>query len=185
MKKLAVISIVLSVLLLALSGCVGSDATTDLSSGGDKDQANVSEEPRKPLPYSVGNVKAISNQTEYRPLINWINGLSEGISADGEGMSIKDGELVASLGNATGELPNVVYSDDFRVVIDGESAGEPHYTLYNNGGELLHDGDSFMPPDTEGEYFLLVTLSWSNNDTGNYLAYAGYQYWFKIIFCSF
>jgi len=181
-KKLAIISIVLSVLLLALSGCVGSGATTDLSFSGDNDQEFVSEEPRKPLPYRVGNVKAISNHTEYRPLTNWIYGLSEGISADGEGMSIIDGALVASLGNATGELPYVVYSDDFRVVIDGESAGEPRYTLYNNGGELLHDGDSFVPPDNEGEYFLLVSLSWSNNDTDNYLAYSGYQYWFKIIF---
>ena len=139
------------------------------------------EEPRKPLPYSVGNVMAISNQTEYKPLVNWIYGLSERIAADGERLSIRDGELVDSLGNATGELPYVIYSDDLRILIDGVSAGEPHYMLYNNGGELLYESDGFLPPDNEGEYFLLVSLAWSNNDTDIYLAYSGYQYWFKII----
>jgi len=142
---------------------------------------NEDIEPRNPLPYSVGTVKAVSNQTEYRPLVNWIYALAGGIAADGAGMFFEDGELKDTLGNATGVLPYIPYSDDFRITIDGESAGKPSYTLYSNEGELLYDSDSFLPPDNVGEYFLLVTLTWSNNDTDKYLEYSGFQYWFSII----
>jgi len=145
-----------------------------------KDIEIINEDSRKPLPYSVGSVKAISNRTEYEPLVNWIYSLCEGIAADGAGLLVEGGELKDTLGNASGLLPYVQYSDDFRIVIDGESAGNPRYTLYNGEGELLYDSDSFFPPDSDGKYFLLVTLTWSNKDADKYLEYSGYQYWFYI-----
>jgi len=136
---------------------------------------------REPLPYSVGTVKIISNQTEYEPLSNWVNGLSEGMFADGDGLIFKNGELIDPLGNSTGELPTVRYADDFKIAIDGESAGKPRYVLFDDKGEELYQSESFSRPDADGEYFLCITLKWSNNDVDEYLEYSGFQYFFKII----
>ena len=133
------------------------------------------------MPINVGTVVAISNQTEYRPLENWIFSESQGIAADGLRLSVNDGELNTASGNARGRLPHIYHSDDFTIEIDGENAGQPRYTLYSNSGRQLHDGESFELPDNAGEYFLCVTLSWSNNDTGKYRAHSGFEYWFKII----
>jgi hypothetical protein len=39
----------------------------------------------------------------------------------------------------------------------------------------------FIPPDEDGDYFLNISVTWSNNDVDQYLEYTGYEYWFKII----
>jgi hypothetical protein len=91
---------------------------------------------REPLPYEVGTVRIISNGKEYDPLVNWIYSLQGGLSGDGASMQIIDGELIPwSHYNVTGELASVLYSDDFRAVIDGEDAGEPVYYLFDDKGE--------------------------------------------------
>jgi len=138
-------------------------------------------EPREPLPLNVGTVIAISNKTEYKPLTNWIFSESQGLASDGMRLSINDGELNTVSGNVRGRLQHINHSDDFRIEIDGENAGQPRYTLYYNSGRQLNDGDMLILPDISGEYFLCVTLSWSNNDTGKYLAHSGFEYWFFII----
>ena len=161
-------------LAFAFAGC-----SAPRDDGGGKEPGGNG--PREPLPYSVGAVKIVSNQTEYEPLSNWVSGLEGGIFADGAGLIFENGELIDPLGNATGELPTVRYADDFRVVIDGESAGMPRYVLFDGQGAHLSESDAFSIPEDNGEYFLCIALSWSNNDTDEYLEYSGYQYFFKIV----
>jgi len=94
----------------------------------------------------TGNVRIISNQTEYKPFENWNHGYGGGMSASGSAMrpehvlGLADGY---SEYNTRGQiLPDVIYADDFELIIDTELIRngvfifdykrEGSFTLYKN-----------------------------------------------------
>jgi hypothetical protein len=174
-------------------------------------EATTEPPPRtEPLPYTVGEVKIISDGSEYEPLTNWVYGLSYRISGSVTtgGMQLRPEHLsseilMASMTNVSGELPVIRISEDFAIEITyGEYISASRYILYNSEYEILHDSDVFEIPgdlpsnnenyknyenyendgsENDGGYILCIELTWSNKDTVKFREYSGYQYFFKLI----
>jgi len=68
-------------------------------------------------PY-VGNVRVISNKTEYTPLENWHHGYSPELNMSGRPLSLHEVMRVVDSSKDVKSLPTVHYFDDFKLSVD-------------------------------------------------------------------
>jgi hypothetical protein len=141
---------------------------------------------REPLPYEAGTVRIVSGGVEHEPYVNFVHSyqLTEhgGLFGDGIRLYFNNGELFDTVRNTAVELPAVLYADDFEIVIEGDDASKHVYSVFlKDEQQLRHWSESFDLPAAEGEYYLCIELTWSNNDIDQYREYSGFEYWFKII----
>ena len=148
MKKVIYIGLILA-LCLIMAACSGGN-----------DQAEPG--------FEVGSVTIISNGIEHRPYARVMH----------SGTRTPAGTLSASAAIAPLEeifemLPEIEYSDDFQVVIDGEDARWITYTWHDANFELVVvDGQMLISmkelgfPDEAGLYILGISVYWSYQPPG-------------------
>jgi predicted small lipoprotein YifL len=212
MKKQIALALAVIMLALAFAACGGAgdppvaitppaDSSLTPDNGGNTIPTptdNIGEPtPFEPTPFEVGTVTIISNQNEYKPLEHWNHGFSDGMFASGWYLhpehvtGVSTDEFYLSL--IEGVLPDVIYSDDFQIIVEGNDLRSISYILYKNDfeyfdheerfeyeklltGKYLDDINAFLHNTDDGEYILNIDIWWGNDD-----AESSYQYIFKII----
>lgn len=115
-----------------------------------------------------GSVILISDGHKNAPVKNWIYEMSNGTAADGMRRNPED---------LSSELSDIVFADDFEIVIKGRIYNSPEYLIYNlSKNETFFQGQAFKKPTESGVYIVRLEIGW-----GNDTRYAGYQYFFKLI----
>ncbi|MFV0400430.1 MAG: hypothetical protein ACK5LX_07400 [Oscillospiraceae bacterium] len=75
-----------------------------------------------------------------------------------------------------GELPIIPLFGELEILLDGETAGTPAYTLYDSdGGEVYWRQEVFSLPQESGSYVVSLEVTW-----GNDREFYGYQYLFRL-----
>lgn len=114
-----------------------------------------------------GSVIIISDGHKYVPVENWIYELSNNTAADG--LRRRPEEM-------SPELSEIVFADDFKIVIKGRNYSAPEYLIYSlSKNETVYRGQDFKKPTESGKYIVCIEIGWGNSER-----YAGYQYFFKI-----
>ena len=138
---------------------------------------NVASNQPLPLPYEVGTVTVISSGAEHKPYEHFLHG---GILTEGGFLSASG--IFLSLEEVSALLSEILYTDDFQVIIEGEYASSIGFSMYDDNFDPVYRGkDSFVVPDEAGVYILCVDITWSNEE--NDLQYRGFtimRYIFKI-----
>ena len=159
----------------------------------------------------VGNVTVVSNQTTYKPFSNRNHGESPKYSVSGIPVfpeHVLGLETPWSEENVRGEvLPNVIYTDDFRVNISSASFNplftkSGSFVLYTNEytiekSDIFNSGEkyvfetaveytdisklknlySYLRTAETGEYLLQINIWWRDGKGNG----SSMQYYFKII----
>jgi len=168
--------------LIFLSACTGSEnipenepaLLPDNALHTSQDMQATQEEEMPNIWDLVGTVSIISNGVEYEPYTQF----------EHAGMSTPQGQSSGSppapppVDELIEMLPEIQYSDDFQVVVDGEAAGKITYSLtevdkfkqFITEGRTPAESDELQLPETDGSYILVVRVFWTNPDSpGNYV----------------
>jgi len=151
--------------MLLLGACAGQAIEVATSSS----EPTTIFEPAPP--FEVGSVTIVSNGVEHKPY--------EELEHMGE--RLPEGNISSSMRTTPLEelfdiLPEVVYADDFEIVVDGNDAVWTTYSIYDDSFELI---DYKLPlPDEPGLYILVTRTSWSYEYYGD--SYLIYEYTVKV-----
>ena len=196
-QKTALLSVALLVLL---SACTDSGAGSGQSRAGPPPNSNQLAEriPTSPsqsdenvptgsnnamgsIPWSmVGSVTIVSNGTTHEPNEQFQHA---GVRTP-QGLISGSPPAPPPIEEFLRSLPEIQYSDDFQVVIDGEYARNITYALYKtydyirvvSQGQPRAFTEDLYIPDGEGEYILTIDISWSDLDPEEYV-----RYWYSSI----
>lgn len=177
-KKILTLLLAL-IITLTLTAC-DSDTTVPSNSEPLTAQSETTDEllsSSKSLPYEVGQVSVISNNTKYEPYIHMASTaiISDGQLIDGVGKFL-------SLEEVSMSLPDIQYGDDFQVIVEGENAESSEYSLYNDKFEHLYIArDELSFPNESGIYLLSVIVTWCNGEADSqHKEYTLNEYFFKV-----
>jgi hypothetical protein len=128
----------------------------------------------------IRKVTIVSNGITFEPHENW---RSSRTFMEGLGHMYFDGETLKSkLEEISKQLPEIQYSNDFQIILDGSYASILGYSLYDDNFENIYNGDKLLLPDEPAMYIALFEVvffesneaDWENGD------YTIYEYAFKI-----
>ena len=132
--------------------------------------------PSQPLPYEVGRVTAISNGTVHEPHEHFLHGMIVT-----EGMFMSATGIPLSFEDVSRQLPEIQYTGNFRVVIDGNYASSVGFSLYDgNFNPVYRDAANFVPPNEAGVFMLCVDVTWSNDANPQPREFTRIRYIFKV-----
>ena len=132
--------------------------------------------PNQPLPYEVGRVTAISNGTIHEPHEHFLHGM-----IITEGMFLSATGIPLSLEDVSRQLPEIQYTGNFRVVIDGSYASSVGFSLYDDSfNPVYRDMANFISPNEAGVYMLCVDVTWSNDANEQPREFTRIRYIFKL-----
>ena len=123
----------------------------------------------------IGDVKIISNQTEYKPLTHWVSGTSDGLVADGFylGPEYATGKVNNSISRNLSwdisELATVFYSDDFQLLVEGDFFTWGSYSLFKNEYEVKILDEPVLGSYEEYKYKAIKEKSTSFDEIKNIL----------------
>lgn len=132
-------------------------------------------------------VTVVSNGISYVPFENWTN--TESIQAEKDGTESQvfacgrwlTPEKIMEETEGEYHMPEVLYSDDFKIKVRGNGGNPIDYTIYNmayeavDSGRVMNPADILIPVNGKDYY---VQLEFSQGDDGNY---SHYQYFFKVV----
>jgi len=184
-KKVIILSLVFA--LLFLSACAGNEHTPGSETAPQPSDAtkaqDIPEEERPDRAHDntpwdlVGSVSIISDGVEHKPYMQFEHA---GVTSS-EGQMSGSPPAPPSIEELLEMLPKIKYSDDFKVIIDGEYANRVTYSLYEiedfkrifSEGLLRVESEDFRIPDEDGTYILIVSVIWSDSDSQkNYTHYS-------------
>jgi len=175
--------------LIFLSACAGSEHTPsgeiapqsgdDIQTSQDTTDEEMSDQAHDNMPWDlVGSVVVISDGVEHKPYMQFEHA---GVTTS-EGQMSGSPPAPPSIEELLEMLPKIKYSDDFKVVVDGEFANSVSYSVYEiedfkrafSEGLLRVESEELSIPDEDGTYILIVSVFWSDSDSHN--NYAHYSY---------
>ena len=123
-----------------------------------------------PLPNSVSPVRAVSDGIEHMP---YIAHFLHGYIRQGDGSVISaSGRPMPPLHEILEANDEILFSDAFKIIVEGENATAPRFTLYNDRLERIYqNSETLYLPQEAGIYILMVTVGWSHPDGGSSVAY--------------
>ena len=131
----------------------------------------------QPLSFDIGYVTIVSHGITHQPYehVSHMAMFLGGGLMSGTGASLSLSEVAAT-------LSEIVYSDDFKIVIEGDYASEPRFSLYDSNFNLIYSSKySFVSIEGTGLYILAVDVTWSNiNNLPELMESTSIRYLFKI-----
>ena len=147
----------------------GTPAPTD-----DLPVTSILEVPDGQHNFEVGNVVVIANGVTHQPFVHFDHGAA---SAFGQLMSVSG--LNLSYEAVWPSLPIIQATEDLEIAVYGIYANLNRVALYNNSFELIiEDESAFLIPEEPGEYLLVISVIWRNNQ--NQIGFESYRYLFRI-----
>lgn len=132
-------------------------------------------------------VTVVSNGISYVPFENWTNTHNIQVEKDGSESEVFDcgrfltPEKMMEDAEEEYHMPEVLYSDDFKIKVKGNGSNPIDYTIYNmayetvDSGRVMNPSDILIPVNGKDYY---VQLEFSQGDDQ---VYSHYQYFFKVV----